>query len=118
MTRGEFRPEFSLLVRCCRWNFARTESPSATDLPTSLDWTEVVTLARRHRVQGLVWNALAQLGDQLPSHAKQALSSDARSIAATNLAIATECRDLCRDDGMGVSQSDRDIRVEDKRQRL
>lgn len=94
MTKGKLGPEFSLLVRCCSWNFAGSDLPSRPELPAGLDWDRVVTLARRHRVQGLVWNALAQLADLLPSDAKEALSSDARSIAATNLAIAAECREL------------------------
>jgi hypothetical protein len=54
----------------------------------------VVALARRQRVQGLAWNALAKLAERLPGDAREALSSDARSIAATNLAIASECREL------------------------
>ncbi|HEU4499510.1 MAG TPA: nucleotidyltransferase family protein, partial [Sphingomicrobium sp.] len=50
--------------------------------------------ARRHRVQGLAWNALAQYADQLPSDAVEMLSSEARAIAATNLGIAAECSGL------------------------
>lgn len=96
MTKGKVGPEFSLLVRCCRWNFVRAESPSRLDLPTDLDWSQFVILARRHRVQGLAWNALAQHADRLPSVATEALSSDARSIAATNLGLAAECRELQR----------------------
>ena len=40
-----------------------------------------------------MWNALARV-EQVPSDTAATLSSDARSIAATNLAIATECRAL------------------------
>jgi hypothetical protein len=53
-----------------------------------------VTLARFHRVQGLVWNALAENRDRLPNDAAEALSSDARTIAATNLTIARTCAGL------------------------
>lgn len=53
-----------------------------------------MTLARRHRVQGLAWNALAPSADQLPEQARADLSAEARSIAATNLAIVAECHDL------------------------
>jgi hypothetical protein len=53
-----------------------------------------VTLARRHRVQGLAWNALAQSAAQVPHQPRHALSAEARSIAATNLAIVAECRGL------------------------
>nr|WP_283937906.1 nucleotidyltransferase family protein [Sphingomonas caseinilyticus] len=67
-----------------------------------LDWNLLVELARRHRVQGLVWNALAKFED-LPHPAKEALSSDARSVAATNLGIAKESQALLQAfEGAGV----------------
>lgn len=93
MTWAELGPEFSLLVQCCRWNFANGEG-QRPELPAGLDFGQLVAMARRHRVQGLVWNAVAQHSDRLPSDVKEALSSDARSVAATNLAIAAECREL------------------------
>lgn len=83
-------PEFLLLVRSCQWNFACVEFPRP-EIPTGCDWRRFVALARRHRVQGLVWNALAPTADKIPEEAKSALSSEARTIAATNLGIATEC---------------------------
>lgn len=43
---------------------------------------------------GLAWNALAQDADRIEGSVCQALSADARTIAATNLAIAEECRQL------------------------
>jgi hypothetical protein len=43
-----------------------------------------------------VWNALARDAGRLPDDAREALSSDARSIAATNLGIASECCELLR----------------------
>jgi hypothetical protein len=88
------RPEFTLLARCCRWNFQGDRSPAPVELPADVDWMLVVTLARRHRVQGLAWAALARQADRLPDDATAALSSDARAIAATNLGIAGECREL------------------------
>lgn len=86
-------PELQFLASCCRWNFCGPEPPRPP-IPASLDWSQFVALARRHRVQGLVWNALAEPADRLPNQARDALSSEARSIAATNLAIAAECREL------------------------
>ena len=94
MTIGNPGLEFSLLVRCCHWNFASGADQSLLDIPTDLDWGFVVALSRRHRVQGLVWNAVGKHADQLPDHARSALSSDARSIAAANLGIAAECHAL------------------------
>jgi hypothetical protein len=86
-------PEFSLLLSCCRWNFAGVED-ERTELPAGLIWPRFIELARFHRVQGLAWNALAQSGVSLPPDAADALSANARSIAATNLAIARECAEL------------------------
>ena len=91
MARARLGPEFSLLVRCCHWNFASAEDQPPPEIPAKVDWDRLLTLARRHRVQGLAWNSLGQTADHLPSHVKDALSSEARSIAATNLAIAAEC---------------------------
>jgi hypothetical protein len=94
LTYAALEPEFSLLVRCCQWNFAAADGLSRPAIPNDLDWVRFVNLARRHRIQGLVWNALAQHADRLPDQVKAMLSNDARSIAATNLAIAGECREL------------------------
>lgn len=83
-------PEFSLLLDCCRWNFAA----GGGDRPTireGLDWSIFARLARFHRVQGLVWNALAPHAGRIPQTEAEGLSSDARVIAATNLGIAREC---------------------------
>lgn len=87
-------PEFSLLVRCCRWNFAGAGGKSDVEVPKDVNWNRFLCLALRHRVQGLAWNALARVADWLPEHVRQTLASEARSIAATNLAIAALDRDL------------------------
>jgi len=97
MTRARLGPEFALLVQCCHWNFATADEESRPEIPSGLDLNRFVNLARRHRIQGLVWNAVAPRADQLPEHVKEALSSDARSVAATNLGIAGECRELRED---------------------
>lgn len=97
-------PEFSLLVSCCQWNFANADEAPRPEIPSSIDWTRFVRLAQFHRVQGLVWNALAQSADRMPDDAGKALSSDARGIAATNLAIARECSGLLDDfDRAGIA---------------
>lgn len=89
-------PELSLLVQCCGWNFAAFEQRPRPEIPIGLDWSRFIALSRRHRIQGLAWNALAQHAEQLRSDTAAMLSSDARSIAATNLGIAAECRELRR----------------------
>jgi hypothetical protein len=94
LSRLTFDPEFSLLVRCCRWNFASGEKGLPPEIPANIDGSRFLHLARRHRVQGLTWNALAQFAERLPISTVEGLSSDARLIAATNLGIAAECRAL------------------------
>ncbi len=97
MKRAEFGPEFALLIRCCLWNFANAGEDARPEIPPLLDWSRFLAVARRHRVQGLTWSALVQQADQMPDCVRDVLSSDARAIAATNLAIAKECSDLLRD---------------------
>ena len=83
--------EFRIIADCCRWSF-RGHEPSGLRLPNAVDWNRLAQLARFHRVQGLVWNALAKSG--LPRAIAEEFSSDARSIAASNLVKARECSAL------------------------
>ena len=92
MSGARLAPEFALLVQCCRWNFAKADEGSLPEVPPGLNWKLLLHAARRHRIQGLAWNALAKHADSLPGDLKEALASDARSIAASNLGIAGECR--------------------------
>ena len=96
MRQAELGRELVSLAACMRWNFAANVERSPPAIPPGVDWTLFLRLARRHRVQGLAWNALAPLADGLPAHVADALSSEARSIAATNLVIAAECGELQR----------------------
>lgn len=89
------RPEFGLLTRLCRWNFAANRDERPKPL-ANIDWPLLVKLAKYHRVQGLAWNALAPNSDLVPKGSRETLSSDARAIAAVNLAIAVECERLRR----------------------
>ena len=91
MTDAVPEPALQLLIQCCRRNFVAGPS-SAIEVPAGIDWKRFVTLARFHRVQGLAWNALKEA--PLAPEVREALSGDARSIAANNLAIARECAAL------------------------
>ncbi len=62
-----------------------------------LNWGQVFKLARFHRVQGLLWNAVAPNASAIPPGIRDALSSDARKIAADSLRVAAESLEL-RDD--------------------
>lgn len=87
-------PELRFLAECCRLNFV---GPAGGPCPAAsgLNWTLFPDLARFHRVQGLAWRGLQQV-DDAPSHAIALLAPYARSLAATNLAIARECQELLR----------------------
>ena len=87
--------EFALVASCCRWNFigASNDRPAVA---TDLDWRKVLTIARFHRVQGLVWNAVAPHRSAIPDLIRDELASDARSIAASSLAAANESYLLSR----------------------
>jgi hypothetical protein len=81
--------ELDLVVACCRHSFAETDEDGMTELARGARWAEVVRLARRHRVQGLVWQALESLGMPLGDEA-QALRAEAASIAEHNLRAAAQ----------------------------
>ena len=83
--------EFWLLSSCCAWNFATASSPENPELPPGIDWNHFAALAQYHRVQGLAWKALAKCAEHIPADVANTLASDARNIAATNLATAGEC---------------------------
>ena len=88
-------PELKFAVECCRHNFAGNEGAIAAP-PPGLDWPRFLELVRFHRVQGLVWKALDDSGTA-PSAILEALSLDAKAIAAANLRAAAESRDILDD---------------------
>lgn len=87
----ELSSEFAFLAACCRRTFRA--SSGALHLPDAdaVDWDRLLRLARYHRVQGLVWKGLGAAKSQIPPTIADELASDARSIAAYNLRVATEC---------------------------
>jgi hypothetical protein len=80
--------EFTLIVECCRWAFAGGCGGEVERLAANVAWPRVLRLARRHRVQGLVWNCLRTLAIAIPADVAEALSGDAASIAERNLRAA------------------------------
>jgi hypothetical protein len=86
--------EFKLLTECCRRAFSSGDPEVVRELGRAADWQRLVRLARFHRVQGLVRQALAR-ADLLGSPETSALSADAETIAADNLRQAAECGEIC-----------------------
>lgn len=82
------------MVVCCRWVFAGGDGQAIARAVTSVNWPRFVRTVRFHRVQGLVWKCLAQLGKAVPNEVATQFAADARSIAAANLQIAVASREL------------------------
>jgi hypothetical protein len=87
-------PELQLTAELCRRAFVHGGGNKAPTVPRGLNWARLLRLARFHRVQGLVSQALPSLDDAPPVAIAQALSDDALAITANNLRAAVESRDL------------------------
>ena len=82
----EVTPEFGFLIECCRRCFSGRDSGPLI-CAQRLDWPRVSRLARFHRVQGLVWHAVAASPEE---DALGELANDAAAIATVNLRAAAE----------------------------
>lgn len=83
--------ELALAAACCRW--PPTPSRKAAVLgyaSRGVNWQILVEVARRHRIEGLVWNGLREAGVDVPSAAAGQLQGAAARIARDNLAFAAE----------------------------
>jgi len=91
---GLLLPEFAYAVACCRWRRTPEQESWLRAQAVALDWPLFERIARRHRVEGLVWRALRQAEVAVPSDAAAALQAAADRIARHNLATAAECARL------------------------
>lgn len=82
--------EFRLAVACCRWAFSGTGADMIVRCARGVDWQRFVAVARRHRIEGLVWHSLDSIGVAVPGAMAQNLSASARSIADDGLRAAAE----------------------------
>ncbi len=85
-------PEFAFAVACCRW----TRSPEQDRWlrERAIDWPLFLSIARRHRIEGLVWRALRQAAVEVPAEIAPVLQAAADQIGRDNLAAAAECARL------------------------
>lgn len=87
--------ELQLIIYSCRSTFSG-RAP-LNDLPgTRVDWNRVADLSRRHRVQGLVWDGLEALRDEIPGQFADRLHEDAQEVIRANLQIAAESNRLLK----------------------
>lgn len=86
-----FSKEFRLVLACCRWPVTPKVRDGVAEAAAGVDWEQVERIARRHRVEGLVWNALRDAAVEVPAGTAQALAASATDIARQNLFIVHEC---------------------------
>ncbi len=89
-------PEFALVIACCRRSAGRDAAVRAC-ASVAIDWDLVLAVARRHRVEGLVHDALRPV--ELPPAIRAAFAHAATGIARANLAFAAAALRL--HDGFG-----------------
>lgn len=86
----KLEPEFALVVACCRWPPSPQKDAAVREAAARIDWPVLVSVARRQRVEGLVWQALRQSEIAVPAAAASALSTAAQKIARQNLVNLAE----------------------------
>jgi hypothetical protein len=89
--------EFQLLLACCRW----PPSPSRDALvreraADGIDWEAFRKMVARHRVEGLVHNALTAASIEIPAELAAWLAAESSQTARENLLFAAEALRLSR----------------------
>ena len=82
------------MLDCCSRAFAGCDSQPLRAPDKDFDWTRLVSLSRRHRVQGIVWDGLSNAPFTCPDKVRELLSADAAAIARRNLQAAVESKRL------------------------
>jgi hypothetical protein len=83
--------EFLLTAVCCRWPPSESRNADIRAAATVVtDWGYFLRLVKRHRVVGLVHNALLSARVEVPSAIGRELASGTRHIALQNLVLAAE----------------------------
>ena len=83
-------PEFKLVAACAVWPPSTKRCEKIRSHSLDVDWREVVRLARRHRVAGLVHSALACAGLVAPGESSRELADQAGETARQSLRFAAE----------------------------
>ena len=88
--------EFELVAACCRRPADAAADARIRALADGADWPRVVRIARRHRIEGLVWDGLRRAGAEPPAREAEALRDAAARIARQNLQLTAESLRLAR----------------------
>lgn len=87
-------PEFELLMACCRSTQSIQTVPDLHCSSAHVDWPTLLHLSRRHRVQGLVAQAIYKSRVAPPPAIAAAIADDAAAVAEANLRAAAESKRL------------------------
>lgn len=88
-----FPPELELAIACCRWPAGEARDDAVRRwAEKSLDWAFFADVVARHRVEGLVHDALRRAGSVPPEEIAERLAAGAKGIARRNLAFAAESK--------------------------
>ena len=83
-----------LLIACCRYCYGAIDRPGIRAALGGVDAERLLTLSRRHRVQGLAWKALREAGTRLSDEVEQGFRRDVQRIAGNGLRTAAESHRL------------------------
>lgn len=81
-------PELEFVIKACLGGNGRKTVQS-------LDWPAILGLARRHRVEGLVWHQVIEGGYEPPAAVRAEFEQDRRELSLTYLAQVAETQRLC-----------------------
>lgn len=88
--RARLSSEFVLAAACCRWPLTDEALQEISDAASDVLWPQFARVARRQRVEGLVWHALSKAKIDVPGDVARELKQSAHRIAAQNLRIIGE----------------------------
>ena len=87
-------PEFALAVECCRWPRSDAGALAVARSAEVVDWPLFHRVVHRHRVEGLVWDALRQADVGVPGVTAAPLARAASDIVRQNFLILAESLNL------------------------
>jgi len=88
--------EFELAAAACRAVFDPSAREECAERAQSAYWQRLLLVARRHRIEGLVWEGLSRSGVSPGDVVGRALHARAHEIAARGLSAAVECAELLK----------------------